>query len=246
MRKFFAFLVLPFFCLLLFGCKNEPAAPEVDYTLQIAYAVDGKPVLPETMKYTTQAGYLYSISKLEYYISDIRLQKTDGKIVSVAGAHYVNFLDNTTSLIRLPDDASGTYTSLTCNIGIGPDMNKTGALPNTLANANMAWPDQMGGGYHFLKLEGKYEAGNGSGIKGYAMHLGKNDNLVKVTLTKDFRLDKNRPQLTLVMNLNEWFRNPHTVDFEVDGTASMYQQQYMQKLVLNGATVFKLADENEK
>ncbi|WP_114784257.1 MbnP family protein [Botryobacter ruber] len=245
MRKLLTFLVLPFFSLLLLACENEPAAPEVDYTLQLAYEVDGEPVLPETMQYTTQSGYRYSISKLEYYISDIRLIAADGKIKPVVGVHYVNFLDNSTSLIRLPDDASGTYTSLTCNIGIGPDMNKTAALPNTLANANMAWPDQMGGGYHFLKLEGTYEAGNGAGVKGYAMHLGKNENLVKVTLAKDFRLDKNRPQFKLVMNVNEWFSNPRAIDFEVDGTFSMYDQQYMQKLVLNGATVFKFADEND-
>ena len=36
----------------------------------------------------------------------------------------------------------------------------------------MAWPDVMGGGYHFLKLEGHYK--KDSLLAGYAMHIGQN------------------------------------------------------------------------
>jgi hypothetical protein len=52
-------------------------------------------------------------------------------------------------------------------------------LSTTLDNLNMAWPTAMGGGYHFLKMEGHYLDSLNTN-QGYAIHIGKNENLMPV------------------------------------------------------------------
>jgi hypothetical protein len=40
------------------------------------------------------------------------------------------------------------------------------------------------------------------------------------------------------MNLNEWFRNPYTYHFTVDGAATMNDTSAMRKIAENGSDVF--------
>ena len=49
----------------------------------------------------------------------------------------------------------------------------------------MAWPTAMGGGYHFMKVEGHY-LDTSNTIQGFAIHLGKNNNLVNVLINQYF------------------------------------------------------------
>jgi hypothetical protein len=102
----------------------------------------------------------------------------------------------------------------------------------------MAWPDMMGGGYHFMKLEGSYV--DSTGTYGYAMHVGKNAYLVNCTMSHHFDLNTGLNAKELVMNVNEWFKNPAIYDFNVDGNYSMGVMAAMTKLKNNGTDIFTI------
>jgi hypothetical protein len=234
--KLFKLLIL---CVIFLALSCEkPLQPSTmtNQKVQLSYAVDGQNVVFDSILYSNDAGNQYSIFRLEYYISNVVLVMENGYQIPLKSVYYLNIKKPETSLITLENVPFGTYKEINFLIGLDTANNKTGALPNNIDNNNMAWPDQMGGGYHFMKLEGNYK--NGSQVSGFAMHLGNNANVVKVSVKNSFVIEKNKT-LNLEMNINEWFRDPHIYDFDVDGNYSMSDMPAMTKLSANGKNVFK-------
>ena len=100
----------------------------------------------------------------------------------------------------------------------------------------MGWPDMMGGGYHFLKLEGHWM--DTGGQLGYAMHIGKNGFLVKAGTKASLQvLGGKTINRKLMMNINEWFAHPNTYNLATDGVYSMGNAPLMKKLSENGSDV---------
>ena len=243
-------LVSPLFAVvimlpLLTSCdKDEPSSPtpapsvpSTRTTLLVEHHVDGSPLTFNAIQYTNEAGHEYSVTRLEYYISGIKLITDDCCDVDpmIVGPLYINAtLPNSFDLGTLP---AATYTSVELYLGLAPEMNVTGALPATLENVNMAWPVPMGGGYHFMKFEGRF-LNNGTPT-GYAMHLGRNDNLSLCTAPTDFSLDGTANTLALRFNLNEVFRDPHTYDLPT-GSMSMGSMMLMGLLRDNCTNAFTL------
>ena len=101
-------------------------------------------------------------------------------------------------------------------------------------NMNMAWPDPLGGGYHFMKLEGKYEDLNLE-WRGYTVHLGDNGNQSPNLITDvSITVSSASTSLGLIMDFNEWFDNPKLYDFNVDGNYTMAIDSLMKKVSENG------------
>jgi hypothetical protein len=102
----------------------------------------------------------------------------------------------------------------------------------------MEWPVLMGGGYHFMMLEGHFA--DSSGTPGFAMHLGTNASLCPVNITDTFSLTQDDFTLHINMNINEWFRTPYVYDFNVDGNYIMGNIQSMSKIAANGFDAFTI------
>lgn len=232
----------------LSGCAKEDEDPPgtadpvqpATITLRLEHHADGVPLLFDTVLYATAAGHTYSVSRLEYYITAIELLTADSTDVEpvVAGPFLVNARNTTTfDLGPLPP---GNYTGVRLRLGLTPDLNLTGALPNTLENVNMAWPDGMGGGYHFIKFEGHFL--NGGVPTGYAIHLGRNENLPTCHAQGGLLLDGSARTLVARFNMNEVFRTPHTYDLST-GSYSMGSMMLMGLLRDNCADVFTVAIE---
>lgn len=214
--------------------KISAATPKLSF--QLKYEVDGQMVYTDTILYSTAAGYPYSIVTLYYYLSQISLIKSDGTPVLVKDYQYASFLDATTNFFSVYSPPKGSYSGIRFNIGIDAAHNVPDSLPANSDNNNMIWPLFMGGGFHFLKFEGKFS--DSMGTYGFAMHLGKNQNLVTVILDKNFTIGDSDVLLGLTMNLNKWFQNPYNYDFIIDGNYSMSNPDAMTKLSVNGKDVF--------
>jgi len=229
-------LVALFALMLLAGCKKEEQGSGT-VGVQIAYKVDSKDLAFDVKDYICEAGYPYEISKLEYYLSSFSMKDSKGKLHTVEGIFYVNAKRSETNLLTFTDVPAGDYTDLYFTLGLDTAKNKSNALEATVDNTNMAWPDMMGGGYHFMKFEGYFT--NSSSNTGFALHLGRNGNAVMVHVTKSFsvKADQNNA-LNLTMNINEWFKHPQVYDFVTDGQYSMSNNTAMQKLSANGVDVF--------
>jgi hypothetical protein len=186
--------------------------------------------------YFNDAGNHYSVYRLVYYLSQISLIKSDNSTILLKDYQYLDASVDSTNQFSIKKVPDGNYIGICFNIGIDSVHNITGALPNTTDNLNMEWPVLMGGGYHFMKLEGHFS--DTSGLPGFNMHLGRNVNLVPVKIYSPVSFNHNNLTYRLSMNLNEWFRNPSVYDFNIDGNYSMNNMMAMQKLCLNGTDVF--------
>lgn len=229
------------------SCKKEEVEPTPTPTpnpvptslnINLEYMVDGSGLVFDTILYTNAAGNNYSVNRLQYYISNIKLLRSDGSKINLPGVHYIDARLSEKNKLEFNNPTTGSFVGLEFLIGLDSITNQTGALPNILDNTAMAWPVPMGGGYHFMKMEG-YFMNLGSSF-GYAMHLGRNANVVNAFVqNKSFTIEQNKSnQLTLRMNLNEWYTTPAIYDFNIDGNYSMGNGTAMLKLAKNGADVF--------
>src|ERR1035437_8930787 len=207
--------------LLFNACKRDmDIVPEkidkgLTLKLSINYKVDSTSLIFDSLMYTNNAGNIYEVSRLEYYISNITFHSTSGKDFSPKKIFYLNAKTPSTNSITLDSVPESQYNYLTFNIGIDTVHNISYSLPNTNENINMAWPDYMGGGYHFMKLEGNYV--NLSSNVGFTMHLGQNSSLVSCIINHPFVVSSSTPEIKLSMNLNERFRSPIIYVFNIDG-----------------------------
>ncbi len=208
--------------------------------IKIAYKVDVSPLIFDTIKYYNAADNDFSVEKLQYYISKIRLYKAGKVCYSGNDAIYCDARrDGISAFSFTPPQGlePGTYDSITFYIGIDSAQNITNGLPQTLDNIGMGWPDAMGGGYHFLKLEGHWN--NNGAISGYAIHIGQNGFQVHATVPYLFTVPATGDvNLNITMNVNEWFRNPSVYDLKLDGVFTMGDTLLMKKLCTNGTDVF--------
>lgn len=227
---------------LFFSCKHDkdqttPVTLVQGINLNIGYKVDNFSFLIDTFLYITDVGYQYKITKLNYYLSQLSLIKSDSTTLLLKDYQYVDAVVPSTNQLTLKNIPAGDYIGLQFNIGLDSIHNISNALATTADNINMQWPDPMGGGYHFLKFEGDYI--DSSGNYGFAMHVGTNTCLIPVKIFKHVVILTNKTTpVNMVMNINEWFRNPNLFDFDVDGNYIMGNAAAMNKIAENGVDVF--------
>lgn len=218
------------------GCKKNNV-DSANLQLKLTYRIDNKQLEFDTMQYVCDAGYNYEVTRLNYYLSGFVFSMQDGSNYSSSKVFYIDARQASMNNLSFEKFPSGTCTQISFYVGLDSVKNQTDSLPMTVDNINMGWPDMMGGGYHFMKLEGHYR--DSSTNYGFAMHLGKNKNLVPIIVSNPVIVhDGNAVETTLSMNINEWLRNPLIYDFKTDGSYSMNNDTAMQKLCINGTDIF--------
>lgn len=117
------------------------------------------PVLGDTMK----------IYKLRYYISNIKLKKTDNTWWSQSESYYlVDPLISKGNLLEISGVPIADYTEIEYTIGVDSIRNVSGAQSGALSAINdMFWSWKSG--YIFYKIEGTFKNGTGGNL---AYHIG--------------------------------------------------------------------------
>lgn len=224
------------------ACKKK--ATDGTVNLIFEHVVDGEEVILNDYVYTCAAGYDFSVIRLKYYVSNFVLTRDDGTEYRLDEVHYRELGVDATRMLELVDVPPGTYTSLSFIHGIDEDTNVPGGLPNTITNINMEWPLDPPG-YHYMKFEGKYKMPGTEEIKAYNTHTGPtggNQNYIQFTLPlNNMEVGDNVWDITLVMDLNEWYQNPQNYDFEEFGSEIMENQAAQEVLKANGADIFSIA-----
>lgn len=228
------------------GCKKERdnIIPEQsviygDVNFKINYAVDAALLYLDSLMYTNAAGNKYSVTKIQFYLSQFKLYVNNEVKYSSDDIFYLDAKSTNYSQVTLKSLPAIEYDSVSFTIGLDEEQNISNSLPATSENIVMSWPDIMGGGYHFLKLEGHWRDTNGSA--GYAMHIGKNGFNIKTGAKGIITVSAGKSiYLTMSMNVNEWCANPNTYDLANDGVYSMGNAALMKKLSENGRDVFSI------
>jgi hypothetical protein len=223
--------------------------PTGHITLNFSFVVDNDSLQLDTCLYQNAAGNLYEVNDVQYFISNVMLVDDAGNTLDIAdnqGIHYVDIRIPGTLRWNISEEIPvNHYTQIAFVFGLEGAQNATGYFPNPPEN-NMSWPDVLGGGYHYMKINGRWidEAGV---RQPFNLHTGKiatddgfADNTFTVTLPlEQFTVSKNSSsELTLQMNVNAWFTNPYLFDFNVFGGSIMQNRAAQEVLQANGRDVF--------
>lgn len=235
------------------SCKEKNDKGKI--SIKFNHQVDGDKLRVDTMIYTNAAGNQYLVSEVQYFISDIKLYKIDGSEILINEIHYVDtdFMDSWEWFI---DDEipAGNYDLISFIFGIPDEKNISNSFVNP-PESFMFWPEFLGGGYHYLKLNGKWlKAGQTNQTTPFNCHLGRGQvyfsypDSIMGFIANEFRVslpgssfqmsEGNRKQIHLTMNIDEWFKSPNIYDFDYWGSYTMQNQDAMQTLKENGYDVF--------
>ena len=223
-------------------CTYDPHVyPHI--TLSFEHNFDGSIVSSSSfnqLNYSNQAGNILSVEHLEYLVSNIKLYKSNGDSVVFWDYNLSNLSDMNSLSFELSDHIEeGSYTGIGFDLGFNSSNNISGSYTDLNA-VNWSWPDMLGGGYHNMKLEGKFIDTNTDTIS-YAYHMGKareitptdttfHDNHAFIKLNTSFNIE-NDASISIDMNIAEWFKNPNTWDLNAYNNMLMpnYTAQIMMK-----------------
>lgn len=242
---------LLFFCLLAsllcLGCKKDKNNTTT-LNVNFDFNVDGQAFVPDSRRYVNAAGNHYEVNEIMFFISDITLFKSDGNKISIDSIHYVDYDILSTLSWECRLVPKGDYDGISFTFGISPEKNVSNAFVNP-PECDMSWPNVLGGGYHYMKINGKWEASNGS-VKPFNLHTGRGqiydgegnitkyvDNQFTVTVSQHFVAEEG---ICLSMNINNWFSNPFLFDWNVWGGSIMQNQEAQERIKANGCDVFSI------
>jgi hypothetical protein len=240
------------------GCHDEPVVTPAGtgrITLDFAHMVNNVPLQTDTLQYVNAAGNQYMITEIQYFISDVTLYRSDGTIQPIShpkDIHYVDYDIPSTWTWEVADSIpEGIIDSISFTFGINEEKNVSGLFTDP-PESLMFWPDMMGGGYHYMKMNGKW-LDTLAQLSPFNFHLGIGQiydeegnitgfvqNYFRVSLPNSFFLvEKDRTEcITIIMNIESWFDSPHVWDHNKWGGAIMMNQGAMQQAKENGFDVF--------
>ena len=217
---------------IMIGCNNDDdiiVHPLLSVNFDFTQNWDGNTIQNsdfENTTYTNAFGTQLTISKIVYLISDITL--TDDSSGTTYGAEGFNLIDarqgtnlNFTPNTQIPP---GSY-RVSFTFGFDDEDNIDGAYPELNLTPEGPWgvPAPLGGGYHYMRLEGKY-TDMAAAQTGFAYHaIRANDTSMTPLLLHDTSFVVNLGQVLILdntnievkMNVAEWFKNPNLWDLNV-------------------------------
>ncbi len=253
------------FIIFLFSCKKDSVNPSVTangfITFKFTHSIGNDSLIKSSMIYQNQAGNPYEINEVKYFISDLVLypHNADPLILNYSkNYHYVDIDIAQTLKWEISDKIpSLQYDSIGFIFGLNEQRN----ISNTFINppeSNMFWPEILGGGYHYMMINGKWKTPTNQ-IKSFNLHMGIGQiysgtttstdsiigyipNFFKVNIATP-SLKVNASQTTILqlnMNINSWFETPHIYNHNIWGGMIMQNQAAMQTVKENGFDVFSL------
>ena len=244
MKNLFVFLFIGMIALT--SCKKDDEGEIMTkINFKLMHKVDGQDLELDKIKYQNAAGNSYSVINLKYFVSSFVLHKSTGEKIVLSDVHYVDISDSST-LSFSPETVipNGDYNQISFVFGLNETENTDGRFPNPPLNA-MEWPVPLGGGYHYMKLEGKYD--NAGQITNYNTHTGATNGTpyhVEVSLPVSFTLSGTESTAEIIMDINKWYQDPNVYDFSVYGMMIMGNGDAQKVIQENGANVFSIGDIN--
>ena len=226
------------------GCNDDvddvPEEGNTEVTMNFHHFVDGTVVDMDTMRYISANADTFSVRTIKYFVTRLTFHRDGKDDVVLSDMHYVEEgMDETKSHIYGTKIPSGVYTGISFTYGFINAENISYMFPSA-PEYQMFWPENMGGGYHYQKIEGQYYV---TGVKKfYNFHSGaldKTDYSINVVLPNSgFEVVNNEVTINLTMEIQNWFKNPNVWDFDYFGAAIMGNHEAQGAIQQNGVDVF--------
>ena len=220
------------------NATNDNGSCKYNLSLNFTHTINGNLLETNQMIYSNAASQNYSVQTLRYLLSDIKLHSENGTSTLLEEVHYITISDPTTFTLDIQDLNSPNYTGLSFTMGLDSLKNVTNNYLNESFFPSFSWPDFMGGGYHYMQLEGDYT----TAFQVYATHTGGTGG-IDFSFTKNFPISLNivnaNTTVTINMEINNWYSNPNIITLTTDGIMNNANKQSLLKA--NGITdVFSL------
>jgi hypothetical protein len=213
MYKFFIVVLLGF-VIAFSACKKTKNTGSTTFTLQLSAKYGNQPL-------TIDSDYMDSVSRyvaiydLEFYLSHIKLIKSDGSTVNVADVAVFDFDPGASFLSVSVNGVEGNFTGISFACGLDSVTNNgdsagVWAYPNPLSGAfNMYRPNV---GYQFEILQGKWDTAAIPVMRyGLIYHIGTNSAYrPNIQLNKAFTVSGSPYTLTLYIDLAQIFKTSTT------------------------------------
>ena len=230
----------------LASCSKTPSNGDTE--MHISYTANGKPLVTDSLGYVNEAGEQYMVTEIQWFISKITIVGEKGDEYELGKVFYID--PNRPESQKLATSAipCQRYIALRFTFGLDGNDNVTGRFVNPPENA-MFWPDLLGGGYHYMKLNGKYlDENNQLAPMNLHLGIGQNEDLTVFyqnyfTVELPLDLDVEEDSLNVIcldMNIDHWFSDPHTYRIATFGSGIMQNQEAQQILKENGHNVFSI------
>lgn len=269
MKRFICFVkVVPFILvsLVLFSCNKSGTIEKIcvkngNILFNFTHFNNGNPLVFDTMIYTTSTGNQYMINDLQYFISGLQLHIAKDKWIQInsdKGIHYIDGRDKSTFLWKVTAAIpSGAYDSLSFIFGLDEKDNISFRFPDP-PERDMFWPEILGGGYHYMKMNLKWKNNTMTIPMPFMFHLGigqmyKGDstntdsiigyiqNYFTVKFFYPFIINENTGiQISINMNVEKWFDSQNAFDFSEYPMGIMQNQLGMYRACMNGRKAFSI------
>ena len=223
--------------------SDDDSAPQtVNATLTFNHTWDGTEIENsdfDVTLFTNANGEQLNITRLRYLISNVTFTDANGNAFTAGHYNLVDVREGT-GFSYQPDlnFPEGTYT-VSFRFGFNDEDNQDGAYVD-LNSAEWNVPAMLGGGYHYMQMDGTYINTEGE-VMPYNFHTIRaaqpdmpnppselTDTSFEVVLGQ-YNIELNGGVIEVEMNVAEWFKNPNQWDLNVLDTPLMpnYDAQIM-------------------
>ena len=243
--------IVLFLSIFFFSCSSDSdeLIKEVNVKINFTQNWDGasfeKSDLSNT-ELTNKLGTKLTIDKLRYLVSKITLTNAADKATIFEGYKLIDLSDEE-SLVFSPSlkITEGNY-SLAITFGFNNDDNIDGAYAD-LNTASWNVPMMLGGGYHFMQIDGKYlnnsaaqTSFNYHTIRAYNTSTNETEDTSFVVSLGNVNI-KSDANIEVKMNIAEWLKNPNNWDLNEKNTNLMMDYDAQKQMSANGKSgVFSL------
>jgi len=228
----FSYLIsIPFLFFSLMSCDDDDSSPQGEGQLTIEFDNHvGEEDLELNQDYTNTNGETFQLSKLNYYISNIKLKTNDGKeyIVPQDSSYFLVMENEEESQeVTIKHIPAGDYNQITFTIGVDSlrstmDITKRqGVLDPAQGHDGMYWT--WNSGYIFFKMEGTSPAAPADQEHKFYYHIGgyggyetpSLNNIRETTIDIGNAIAQVRtnkaPEVHLHVDVLDFFKNPATI-----------------------------------
>ncbi len=183
MKNISKLILLSISFVLFIACQKEDEIGPNDknnFSIEFDNRIGDQKLVLGTSKATNASGEDFTVTTLNYFVSNIELTKDNGQKISFPDKYFlVKQSDETSLTITLTDVPAANYINLKYTIGVDSvksisDINqRIGVLdPASYGNDNMYW--SWNSGYIFFKMEGisSLSPANSAGLNKYQFHIG--------------------------------------------------------------------------
>lgn len=245
-----------FLSVLLFSCSSDSdeSVKEVAIKINFTQNWDGTNIEKSDLintQFTNKLGTKLSIDRLRYLMSKITLTDGAGEKIVFEGYKLVDISNSESLLHSLPKKITEGSYGLAITFGFDNDDNTDGVYTD-LNSASWNVPLMLGGGYHFMQMDGKYlnDTNVTSNFNYHTIRAIDKTNPANLTPEDtSFSIDLgvvsviNDATIEIKMNLAGWFKTPNDWDLNELNTKLMPNFEAQKLMSENGKSgVFSLGE----